>query len=1032
MCNNNIFEKQFKNPDGKYRSKPFWSWNGKLDISELNRQVLQLKKMGLSGALIHSRSGLITEYLGKEWFGLVNSVCETAEKNNFSIWLYDEDRWPSGTAGGIVTKDPINRQKRLCMSLHNNYDFEFDNKYIAVFKGKITKNCISQVQRIHDAYEIDKNNQIIAFRISAMPCTDWYNGGAYLDTLSEQSVKEFMVSTHDKYAENCGKHFGRTIKAVFTDEPHHESVLAPTIFAVQNNSAEDNNGYELPWTDNLPDYFRNKYGYEILDFLPYIIFDFPKTITNKYRHHYHDCITDMFVKSYAESIAKWAKKHNITSTGHIFWESPLSKMVSYVGSVMRFMEYFEMPAVDILSTNAVFTNGRNEYDSVKQCTSIANQFGKKHVLSEMYACCGWGFTPEQMKKIGDWQAVLGINTRCQSCFAYTITNDGKRDFPPSYFHIAWKDMFAVMEDYYARLNVFTSQGELKTELLVLHPNETMWQMIKADWNRTEHYKNVEENYNNLISWLLQSQIDFDYGDEEIMSRIAEITYSDDRPKIKIGKAKYSFVVVPDLLSIRATTLKLLEEFADNGGNVLFTGNIPSYIDGEKSDKAKHIAKKCIIINHNRTEITEALKNLKVIELKAENNDTCDILCSLREDESSKYIIIHNTCSKNNIDRLYIKVSYVNHEAYLYEANPFTGDFESISFLRQKDRICFETNLPPLSLKTFVIKNDTIASSVQLRQKLEPKCSLACQYKGLKFNNPNVCLLDFAKISIDGEKWFEDYLYNADIKIRKSMGWSQRIFNMLQPWADKEWYSSESIFVRLKYNINFSHIPSKLVLAMEKPERFEIKINGTDIENKNEGCFIDHSIRTLPINTHILQKGYNSIEMGINYHKSDGIENIFLLGDFAVDIRNGRPEINVPLNPAPYSNLTLKSYPFYYGSVTYNYEFGISELGEYTAKVANWSGAYCEIEINSKPAGFIAFRPYETDISKLVQIGKNRLSLTLISTSRNIFGPFHCNKPFRGQGWTDPRDYACPKFNKSNGYHLEPFGLISPPIINCMK
>ncbi|MFQ9394894.1 MAG: hypothetical protein ACLR2E_13705 [Lachnospiraceae bacterium] len=31
-------------------------------------------------------------------------------------WLYDEDRWPSGYAGGLVTKDPAFRQRFLVFS----------------------------------------------------------------------------------------------------------------------------------------------------------------------------------------------------------------------------------------------------------------------------------------------------------------------------------------------------------------------------------------------------------------------------------------------------------------------------------------------------------------------------------------------------------------------------------------------------------------------------------------------------------------------------------------------------------------------------------------------------------------------------------------------------------------------------------------------------------------------------------------------------------------------------------------------------
>ena len=41
--NRKSWEKIFKDPGADYRSKPFWSWNGKMDEKELFRQLDILK-----------------------------------------------------------------------------------------------------------------------------------------------------------------------------------------------------------------------------------------------------------------------------------------------------------------------------------------------------------------------------------------------------------------------------------------------------------------------------------------------------------------------------------------------------------------------------------------------------------------------------------------------------------------------------------------------------------------------------------------------------------------------------------------------------------------------------------------------------------------------------------------------------------------------------------------------------------------------------------------------------------------------------
>ena len=103
----------FRNPTREYRGTPFWSWNTKLDKNQLLRQMELLKQMGMGGVHIHARTGLATEYLGAEFMDCVKACVEKARATDMLVWLYDEDRWPSGFAGGLVTKDVQHRLKYI-------------------------------------------------------------------------------------------------------------------------------------------------------------------------------------------------------------------------------------------------------------------------------------------------------------------------------------------------------------------------------------------------------------------------------------------------------------------------------------------------------------------------------------------------------------------------------------------------------------------------------------------------------------------------------------------------------------------------------------------------------------------------------------------------------------------------------------------------------------------------------------------------------------------------------------------------------
>ena len=104
----------FKDPTKEYRAAPFWSWNCELKKDVLEQQIEVMKEMGFGGYYMHTRVGMATKYLSEDFMDLVRACIEKGKEQDMYAYLYDEDRWPSGTAGGFTTQNaPENLQKML-------------------------------------------------------------------------------------------------------------------------------------------------------------------------------------------------------------------------------------------------------------------------------------------------------------------------------------------------------------------------------------------------------------------------------------------------------------------------------------------------------------------------------------------------------------------------------------------------------------------------------------------------------------------------------------------------------------------------------------------------------------------------------------------------------------------------------------------------------------------------------------------------------------------------------------------------------
>ncbi len=92
----------FADPPSEYRSAPLWDWNEQITEEGIDFQMKEFKKAGIGSVFVHPRPGLLTEYLSDEWFHLFDFTVQKGKELDMKVWIYDENSYPFGFAGGHV------------------------------------------------------------------------------------------------------------------------------------------------------------------------------------------------------------------------------------------------------------------------------------------------------------------------------------------------------------------------------------------------------------------------------------------------------------------------------------------------------------------------------------------------------------------------------------------------------------------------------------------------------------------------------------------------------------------------------------------------------------------------------------------------------------------------------------------------------------------------------------------------------------------------------------------------------------------
>ncbi len=1041
-------KKEFISPSVAYRGKPFWSWNGELRAEELLRQTDVLKEMGMGGYFMHSRTGLGTEYLGEEWFDLINQVADKAERDGMEAWLYDEDRWPSGSAGGKVTEDPQYRMKSLYVYETAPELAEWNEKTVGLYLGVVEaaklweyrKLEVSAGDDVHAAVQAmldslsencrDLPGEWKALRfdiVSDVPNSN-YNGNTYIDTMSRKATDKFIEMTHEEYAKHCGDRLGKSIKGIFTDEPHRGRCL---------DNLKENEGVRTCaffYTDDIFEEFEKRYGYAIRDRLPELFYRVNGEQVSRIRLHYIDLGDNLFLERFAKPLNDWCNDHGILFTGHVLHEDSLTCQTMPHGSLMRFYEYMGYPGVDCL------TEHNRCYWIVKQIASAARQLGQKWMLSELYGCTGWQFNFKSHKAVGDWQALFGINLRCHHLSWYTMEGEAKRDYPASILHQSpWYHDYDHVESYFARFGLVMSEGEADCGLLVLNPIESVWCLTYPGWtkglaNQSPEVAEYERRYAQLFHMLIGNHIDFDYGEEQMMAAHAFVDKDEEgNAVLRVGKASYRTVLVTNMLTVRPSTMRLLAAFAEAGGKLVFAGELPAYVDGTASKVPAILAKEGVCVPFEEEALIAALADVKVMSVEADGQTAKDVFIQTRKGFGGKgyAAVVLNTDRNNGKDRLTLTLNNIPNGMVAEEWNLETGERCRLAVKREAGSVMLDFSLEAAGTRCFVLLPAEESESELCEAPVYE--TIATHTLSGEFDytadEQNVCVLDWVKWRFaDGEWQEETEVLRADRAIRAFIGIERRSGAMLQPWFAKQFDKKAYGPLQLEYEFFVDRLPEgEVFLAGERPDLNSYKLNGVALTSGDINDFwIDECFKRMPVPAGALQLGRNTVTIDVTFMRTTNVEAVYLVGGFGVSAEGKKRTLVALPEKIGCDNYAAYGLPFYSGNMTYHipaarYQALLGELDADSRILLtpdSFTGGCAKVTALGKST-VLAWDPYEADVTEAVKAGAD-IEVMIEGTRVNLFGPLHeIPKP---AGACGPENFVTGGPQWTDDYSLMPSGL----------
>lgn len=977
--------KLFAAPPTMYRPLPFWAWNDRLEPERIREQVRHMKKIGFGGFFMHSRQGLVTPYLQEEWMQAVEAAVDEAETLDMDAWLYDEDRYPSGPAGGLTLEpNPFGFAAKHLIHIDAEQPTKMPGTVLACFAYHQVDGKLIVRKLTPDDEELREGERFLGFYWDIAAPSGWYNGYTYIDTLDPDAVRSFIDHGLEPYRKRFAHQFGKRIPGIFTDEPQMFS----------HRTGPDTSTW--PWTIRFPMEFKRRRGYNLLDHLAGLVLT-----TENYRQVRYDfwkTAVELFLEAWCEQISRWCEENRLKWTGH-YWEHEFPYFHK-TGSFMAPLAYLDVPGIDLLGARKyvgklpgnTIQHQMGNVQMVKIASSVAHQTGKQQVLSETYGGAMSDISFLDQKIMADWEMAIGVNLINPHLYHYSIRGLRKRDYPPSWgAHQPWSHEYRPLADYLSRVSYALSQGEYAVKIAVLHPTTVFW--VDGFWQQ-----DVARAFEDLCKDLTEHNWEYDLADEVLLESMGKV----EGTKLRIGKATYDLLILPPGVILAPFTVKLVAEFVSAGGKVIALGTALQTVLPEDQTALDTIYNQIQFATdwpELHSKLSALVPKLVHIEIREEEEFTTKrprIYSQVRKTKKGYLVFLTNVgeadCTKVSVT--------LAHPGPMAALNPYDGQIYPVVYTAENGKIECEFRFLQGDSYLLLLGDEVgalVDKSLPPINAPEPSYStVALTEWKIRPLDTNPLVLDYCSYRIGGDgDWSAPLpVWDAYCRIRAHYGLATSLNNQdVQPWRKlqgrKPLAADELLEIRHSFIIkNLDRCRTSVHLAVESGERYEVQVNGKVVQPTSE-YWLDDAFTLFEISEYLVN-GENTVILATTFSEDLELENSFVLGDFLVTAKKiGEPNIaDFAENRLTTGDWTKQGYPFYAGKMEYSTAFQYDGTEPITLEIGQLQAHAVTVYVNDNSVGHIIFPPYRLNITPWLHPGENEIRLVVTNSLRNLTDPLH--------------------------------------------